>query len=110
MLELFCMTQIQVAGLTRAELSDFVQSLDEPAYRAQQIFTAVQQRRVRSFEEITNLPKELRRKLNERAAISTLRLESRYISTDGTRRYLMKTYDDRPVETVFIPEERRDTI
>jgi 23S rRNA (adenine2503-C2)-methyltransferase len=104
------MSQKQIAGLTRAELSEFVQELGEPTYRAQQIFTAVQQRRVRSFDEITNLPKELRAKLSERAAISTLRLESRYISTDGTRRYLMKTHDDRPVETVFIPEERRDTI
>jgi len=104
------MTFNQIAGLTRAELSEFVQELGEPAYRAQQIFIAVQQRRVRSFDEITNLPKELRAKLTERAAVSTLQLESRYISTDGTRRYLMKTHDNRPVETVFIPEERRDTI
>src|ERR1051325_7188000 len=104
------MTFNQIAGLTRAELSEFVQELGEPAYRAQQIFIAVQQRRVRSFDEITNLPTELRAKLTERAAVSTLQLESRYISTDGTRRYLMKTHDNRPVETVFIPEERRDTI
>lgn len=102
--------QTQIAGLSKAELSTFVGELGEPGYRAQQIFTAVQQRRARSFDEITNLPKELRAKLGERAAVSTLRLESRYISTDGTRRYLMKTHDDRPVETVFIPEERRDTI
>jgi 23S rRNA (adenine2503-C2)-methyltransferase len=104
------MTVNQIAGLTKAELSEFVQELGEPAYRAQQIFTAVQQRRVRSFDEITNLPKELRAKLSERAAVSTLKLESRYISNDGTRRYLLKTHDNRPVETVFIPEERRDTI
>lgn len=104
------MQSTQLTGLTKAELSTFVEELGEPAYRAQQIFSAVQQRRVRSIDEITNLPKELRAKLSERAAISTLRLESRYISTDGTRRYLMKTHDDRPVETVFIPEERRDTI
>src|ERR1051325_11997378 len=59
---------------------------------------------------MTDLPKDLRMRLGERAAVSTLQLESRYISTDGTRRYLMKTHDNRPVETVFIPEERRDTI
>lgn len=100
----------QLTGSTQSELSDLVKQFGEPSYRAQQIFTAVQQRRVRSFDEITSLPKEFRAKLNERAAISTLRLESRYLSTDGTRRYLMKTHDDRPVETVFIPEERRDTI
>ncbi|HXT61441.1 MAG TPA: 23S rRNA (adenine(2503)-C(2))-methyltransferase RlmN [Pyrinomonadaceae bacterium] len=104
------MTRAQIVGLSKVELSTFAEELGEPAYRGQQIFEAVQRRRVRSFDEITNLPKELRAQLSERAEISTLRLESRYISTDGTRRYLMKTQDNRPVETVFIPEERRDTI
>jgi len=104
------MTLAQIAGLERGELSALAGELGEPAYRARQIFTAVHQQRVRSFDQITNLPKDLRAKLGERAVISTLRLESRYISSDGTRRYLMKTHDDRPVETVFIPEERRDTI
>ena len=104
------MAHTEIAGLTKAELSTFVEELGEPIYRGQQIFNAVQHRRVRSFEQITNLPKDFRAKLSERAAISTLRLESRYVSSDGTRRYLMKTHDNRPVETVFIPEGRRDTI
>lgn len=91
-------------------MSKYVQELGEPAYRGQQLFAAIQRRRVRSFDEITDLPKEFRAKLPERAAITTLALESRYLSTDGTRRYLMKTHDGSPVETVFIPEERRDTI
>ena len=109
-LESLYMAHTEIAGLTKAELSTFVEELGEPIYRGQQIFSAVQHRRVRSFEQITNLPKDFRAKLSERAAISTLRLESRYVSSDGTRRYLMKTHDSRPVETVFIPEERRDTI
>src|SRR3979409_475862 len=56
------------------------------------------------------LKKNLGGKLNERAVISTLTLESRYLSTDGTRRYLFRTPDKLPVEMVFIPEDRRDTI
>jgi 23S rRNA (adenine2503-C2)-methyltransferase len=100
----------QLAGLSKAELSHFAQELGEPSYRGQQLFSAIQRRRARSFEDITDLPKDFRAKLSERAAISTLQLESRYISSDGTRRYLWKTHDNRPVETVFIPEERRDTI
>ena len=100
----------QLTGLSRAELSQFVAELSEPAYRGQQIFGAIQRRRVRSFEEITDLPKDLRSQLQKNSVISTLTLESRYISEDGTRRYLLKTHDNRPVETVFIPEERRDTI
>lgn len=104
------MRLVQLTGLSRAEASQFVKDLGEPAYRGRQLFVAIQRRRVRSFEEITDLPKDFRAKLAERAAISTLNVESRYLSMDGTRRYLMKTGDGRPVETVFIPAERRDTI
>src|SRR5436309_1069671 len=104
------MHSIQLAGLAQAELSEFVASLGEPAYRGRQIFAAIHHRRLRSFDEMSDLPKELRSKLNQAAAVSTLTLESRYLSTDGTRRYLFKTRDNLPVETVFIPEERRDTI
>jgi 23S rRNA (adenine2503-C2)-methyltransferase len=104
------MQPIHLAGLIPAELSEFVESLGEPAYRARQIFAAIHHRRLRSFAEISDLPKELRAKLAEQTIISTMALESRYLSTDGTRRYLFKTHDNLPVETVFIPEERRDTI
>jgi|SRR6266853_432223 len=97
-------------GLTPAELTAFVEEMSEPAYRGRQIFAALNQRRLRSVDEMTDLPKSFRAKLNERAVASTLKIESRYISEDGTRRYLMKTHDNLPVETVFIPEERRDTI
>jgi 23S rRNA (adenine2503-C2)-methyltransferase len=102
--------ELQLSGLDREELIDFVESLDEPSYRGRQLFAALQHRRLRSFDEMTDLPKEFRARLNEIATASSLTIESRYISTDGTRRYLMKTHDNRPVETVFIPEERRDTI
>ena len=59
---------------------------------------------------MTDLPKAFRAKLSEMATASTLTVESRYVSTDGTRRFLMKTRDNFPVETVFIPTENRDTI
>src|ERR1051325_2535969 len=104
------MTALHLAGLSQAELSEFIAALDEPAYRARQGFAGIHARRRRSFDEMTDLPKDLRMRLGERATISTLTLESRYISSDGTRRYLFKTHDNLPVETVFIPEERRDTI
>jgi 23S rRNA (adenine2503-C2)-methyltransferase len=101
---------VELTGLSQQELVSFVETLGEPAYRGRQIFGALQHRRLRSFSEMTDLPKELRAKLNEVARASTLTIESRYVSADGTRRYLMKTHDGFPVETVFIPEEHRDTI
>jgi 23S rRNA (adenine2503-C2)-methyltransferase len=99
-----------LTGLTRDELESFVEGMGEPAYRGRQIFTALQRRRLRSFDEMTDLPKGFRERLAETATASTLAVESRYVAEDGTRRYLMKTHDGLPVETVFIPEERRDTI
>jgi len=104
------MEQVELLGLSKAELVEFVETLGEPAYRGRQLFAALQHRRLRNFEEISDLPKDLRSRLNEVAKASSLEVESRYISSDGTRRYLMKTHDNLPVETVFIPEERRDTI
>src|SRR5207253_7904779 len=74
------------------------------------IFAGINHRRLLSVGEMTDLPKEFRAKLGERTVVSALTLGSRYLSTDGTRRYLFKTHDNLPVETVFIPEERRDTI
>jgi 23S rRNA (adenine2503-C2)-methyltransferase len=99
-----------LTGLTKVELERFVGELGEPTYRGRQLFGALQRRRLRSFEEMTDLPKSFRAHLSESATASTLTVESRYVAQDGTRRYLMKTHDGLPVETVFIPEERRDTI
>jgi len=101
---------LQLTGFTQPELVSFVETLGQPAYRGRQLFAALQHRRLRSFDEMTDLPKELRARLNQVAQAATLKIESQYVSSDGTRRYLMKTHDGLPVETVFIPEERRDTI
>src|SRR5438876_3314969 len=104
------MKPLHLTALLPAELSEFVASLGDPPYRARQIFAGINHRRLLSLGEMTDLPKEFRAKLGERTVVSTLRLESRFLSTDGTRRYLFKTHDNLPVETVLIPEERRDTI
>lgn len=100
----------ELTGLSQPEMVSFVETLGEPAYRGRQLFAALQHRRLRSFDEITELSKDLRTGLSKIARASTLKVESQYTSSDGTRRYLMKTHDGLPAETVFIPEERRDTI
>ncbi|MFN0141773.1 MAG: 23S rRNA (adenine(2503)-C(2))-methyltransferase RlmN [Pyrinomonadaceae bacterium] len=102
--------KIHIAGLSRDQLAELVHKFGEPKYRAMQVFKAVHQRRVRVFDEITDLPKKFRAQLEDAAVISRLSVESRYVSTDGTRRYLMRTDEGHPVETVFLPSENRDTI
>ena len=102
--------KFHLTAFSKDELTAFVQTIGEPKYRARQIFKHIHERRLSSFSEMTDLPKSLREKLNTAATATTLIVESRYVSTDGTRRFLMKTHDNFPVETVFIPTENRDTI
>ena len=101
---------LHLTGFSKDELADFVKKIGEPLFRAKQIFKQIHERRLLDFDEMTDLPKTLREKLNEMATASVLKVESRYVSKDGTRRFLMKTHDNFPVETVFIPTENRDTI
>src|SRR6476659_392194 len=99
-----------LTGLARNELTEFVLDLGLPRYRSDQIFRGIHERRLRRFDQMTDLPKTLRDQLNNSATLSTLTVESKHSSSDGTRRYLMKTGDGRPVESVYIPTENRDTI
>jgi len=101
---------LHLTGLLPGELENFVREMGEPRYRAGQIFKQLHDRRLLSFDEMTDLPKAFREKLSAAASSWTLVVESKYLSEDGTRRFLMKTKDGMPVETVFIPSEGRDTI
>lgn len=102
--------KIHLPALTKSELVELVETFGEPKFRHAQIFKGLHQRRLQSLDEMTDLPKSLREKLTERATATTLKIENRYVSEDGTRRFLMKTFDNYPVEAVFIPTENRDTI
>lgn len=103
-------TRPHLVGLGRDELTELFAGLGEPRYRADQVFRGLNERRLRSFDEMTDLPKALRERLAAETEVSVLEVESKFVSVDGTRRYLMRTRDGYPVETVFIPTESRDTI
>jgi 23S rRNA (adenine2503-C2)-methyltransferase len=97
--------RVHLTGLTQVELTTLSEEMGQPGYRGRQIFSSLQHRRLRSFDEMTDLPKDFRSALENRANAATLTVESRYLSADGTRRYLMKTHDNLPVVTrsVFLP-------
>lgn len=99
-----------LTGYSRMELIALFEEMGEPRYRADQVFRGLHERRLTSFDAMTDLPKALREQLTETADASTLKIESRYTSVDGTRRFLMRTLGGNPVEAVFIPTENRDTI
>ena len=92
-------------GMNRAELAAWVESAGEPAYRAHQIADAVYRQRVESIEAISTLPQPLRGRLAEQNVVVGLpRVEKRFVSVDGTVRYLMEFADGQSVETVWMPE------
>ncbi|HXF41927.1 MAG TPA: 23S rRNA (adenine(2503)-C(2))-methyltransferase RlmN [Blastocatellia bacterium] len=100
----------ELLGLTQDELREFMGALGEKPYRARQLFQAIHRRRMTSFDRITDLPKTLRRILDQHAAITFTEIENVFLSSDGTRRFLLKLGDGSEVESVFMPEQRRDTI
>jgi 23S rRNA (adenine2503-C2)-methyltransferase len=97
--------QSGLVGLNLQELAALVQEAGEPPYRARQLFDAVYRQRVDSAEQISNLSREFRRGLREKGLVIGLpSLEKKFISRDGTVRYLMGFADGDSVETVWMPE------
>ena len=98
--------------LVGMELSDIHKLLgpEHPAYRARQIYDALYRKQVADFSEISTLPQVLKNELVASHRIGLPSPEQRFESIDGTRRYLLRLEDNRTVETVLMPEERRDTV
>jgi 23S rRNA (adenine2503-C2)-methyltransferase len=92
-------------GLDRDELTLLVEGLGEPSYRAKQLVEAVYRQRVASIEEISTLSQRLRLNLREKGiSIGLPQIEKRFVSEDGTVRYLIGFGDGQSVETVWMPE------
>jgi 23S rRNA (adenine2503-C2)-methyltransferase len=81
-----------------------------PSYRATQLFKSVYQRWMSDFDAMTDLPKHARVELAQHWNIAPPIVHRRFDSADGTRRYLVGLEDTELAETVFIPEEHRNTI
>jgi 23S rRNA (adenine2503-C2)-methyltransferase len=98
-------SQIALLGLDRDELTALVGSVGERPYRARQIAEAVYRQRLESVAEISTLSQPLRAKLAEKGvSIGVPRIEQRFLSQDGTVRYLIGFADGQSVETVWMPE------
>src|SRR5260370_23015706 len=92
-------------GLEHDEMAGFVEQAGEPAYRAQQIVDAVYRQKVESAEQISTLPQQFRQALlGQGVSVGWPRIEKRFVSEDGTVRYLIAFADGQSVETVWMPE------
>jgi 23S rRNA (adenine2503-C2)-methyltransferase len=97
--------QNELLGLDIQELTSLVENSGEPSYRAWQLFQAIYRERLHSPEEISTLPQSFRRALCEQGyAMGLPTIEKRFVSQDGTVRYLVAFGDGEGVETVWMPE------
>ena len=97
--------------LTREEIKAILKERGEPGYRAAQICEWLYQRRVRSFEEMTNLPLKLRKDLSRDFAITRLR-EVHVVESheDGAAKYLLRLSDGARIESVILNHPRGATL
>jgi 23S rRNA (adenine2503-C2)-methyltransferase len=99
-----------LVGYTVEQISEALTDLVEPGFRAKQIYQWIHYHNVDSFQEMTNLPKHLRNSLANYFYLKTLKLVKTHIAMDGTEKYLWRLSDNRHIESVLIPEEKRNTI
>ncbi len=104
------MEKVDLKNFDLEELEAFIARHGKERYRAKQIFKWLYQKGAVSFEEMSNISKDLRRELADSAWISDLGPEVVEVSADGTRKYLFRLADGNTIESVLIPEEDRNTL
>lgn len=100
--------KINLKSLSRAQLQQFSEELGLPKFRGDQLFQWLYQKRAKSFDEMTNLSKELRAELSKRCFITNIEETSRQTSKDGTTKFLFRLHDDKLIESVLIPDFHDD--
>jgi 23S rRNA (adenine2503-C2)-methyltransferase len=109
-------SSVNLLGQSPDELRVLAQSLGEPAYRGGQIYHALYAERRFDVASFSNLPAAFRKRLADAASIDLPRIVRRHASSDGSVRYVLalsasgRALKPATVETVFMPEENRQTI
>ena len=102
--------KVNLLGLPEAKLVAFFESLGEKRFRAVQVMKWIHQLGADNFEAMTNVSKDLRRKLQDVAEIRPPEVVKQLDSADGTRKFLIRVSGGNVIETVYIPEGDRGTL
>lgn len=84
------------------ELKQEFLKLGEKSYRAEQVFKWLYVDKVSSFDDMTNLSKELREKLKKEFSMHNFNILKKQESSDGTKKYLFDVLDDNAIESVLM--------
>ncbi len=102
--------KINLLDLDRKGLTAFFVGLGEKSFRATQILKWIYQEDIYNFDEMSNLSKTLRAYLTENCVIETPEIAVEQIASDGTIKWAMQTHCGNRIESVFIPEDDRNTL
>ncbi len=97
-------------GFTRGDWRALLSDLGEKPFHGDQIMKWIHHRFVTDFNEMTDLGKALREKLISMGDTREPEVHEEFVSTDGTRKWLVRSESGSLFETVFIPEENRGTL
>jgi 23S rRNA (adenine2503-C2)-methyltransferase len=97
-------------SLNLDDIKSYLENAGEKSFRAKQIHEWLWQKGAGSFDEMTNLSKELREKLKEDFVIHSLTFDTKQVSRDGTIKARFKTFDGHFIESVLIPATDRLTV
>lgn len=98
-----------IRSLSLAEIQNALTGFGEKPFRAKQVYEWLWKKGARSFDEMTNLSKELRTKLNENLEIRSISIAHTQISKDGTIKLAFRLFDGKLIEGVLIPTATRMT-
>ncbi len=96
-------------ALTAAQLGQWLTAVGEPGYRSKQIMQWLWQKQVRRFDQMSDLSKDLRRKLAENYELYELQIANCVEADDGTLKFTLRLFDNQLIESVLIPTENRIT-
>lgn len=99
-----------IYSLRPDELKEWLTTNGEKAFRSAQIYEWLYEKRVKTFEEMSNLPKGLRDKLEEKFALTTLSTIIKQESKDGTIKFLFQLQDGYSIETVLMRHEYGNSV
>jgi len=98
-----------IRSISLEKLNKFIEKNNFPLYRSNQIFNWINKSSVKSFDDMTNLPKSLIDLLKENFRLNFSQILSKQISIDSTMKFAIKLHDKLVVESVLIPSGDRVT-
>ncbi len=102
-------TKVNIRQLEIADIERFIGQIGEKSFRVKQIHEWLWQKHAHSFDEMTNLSKDLRQQLEANFTLPALTLNTTQLSEDGTLKTRFETFDHHMIEGVLIPTSERKT-